>query len=371
MKSELLFFVLIIVCVAASTILLYFSFGMYHEYNCKIMESNDEATEIVISFANCDDKDYVTKKMLEDALCELDNSTSENIEAASIFSEIDGEKYDCNIQVDNHVIHRGEVSAANLENNNLIVQGRMFTKEEFDEGSLVALIPDTGTYKVDENGNIIYEELPETITVQNKSYKVIGMGGLSDTPLVPFTTLDDTTRMYDIDIGFKSILTRAQYDDIVSCFRENMGDKAEIPNLKLQDNDTLHYYRSMMLITILISVISAINFTILYCYIIEQRRRNLAIFRICGLSRSKTCLLFMGECLVLIFPAYILSALAYFKLLVPRLKHQYEYISNAYSAKITGMIFAVYAVVSVLIIFCNIYRKVSYGIVGCLFDNSR
>lgn len=65
----------------------------------------------------------------------------------------------------------------------------------------------------------------------------------------------------------------------------------------------------MLVISVIISLLSVINFAMLYLFILKNRQRNLAVMRICGCTKVKAVLIYLTECLVLTLPVYFVGAL--------------------------------------------------------------
>lgn len=112
-----------------------------------------------------------------------------------------------------------------------------------------------------------------------------------------------------------------------------------------------------MVIAVIISLIAALNIAILYRYILLKRKKDIAVFRICGCTRIKAALIYVGECLCLIIPFYILSALLYHYTLLPLFSDYYSYMAGAYSTLIYFVIFFIYLLLSLIILFIMIMKE--------------
>ncbi len=81
----------------------------------------------------------------------------------------------------------------------------------------------------------------------------------------------------------------------------------EFPILDFPDTDTYYLYNNIMLISVLLAMLSALNFAMLYQYILQKRNKELAVFRLCGCTRAKATGIYLSECLWLSIPTYILG----------------------------------------------------------------
>ena len=97
-----------------------------------------------------------------------------------------------------------------------------------------------------------------------------------------------------------------------------------------------------MLISILISIISAVNLVMAYLYMIKKRNRDLAIMRICGCTRRTAIITYLGECILLTVPVYTIGLCLYIILMKNILCNLFEYIEEAYSGLAIFSIFLIY-----------------------------
>lgn len=89
------------------------------------------------------------------------------------------------------------------------------------------------------------------------------------------------------------------------------GDKAVVAAANLPDDDAVYLYNTIIMVTIFITLVSAINFAVLYRYILSSRKQALMVYRICGLSFCRVVLLYLGECTALTITAYFIGVLLF------------------------------------------------------------
>ena len=148
-----------------------------------------------------------------------------------------------------------------------------------------------------------------------------------------------------------------------------MPNAVTFPDLQLPDNDTTQLYNNMIFIAVLISILSALNLTVLFQYILVKRSRTLSIMRICGITRNRSILYYLLECMVIMVPVYVIGTVCYHIILQKILTSLFPYIAEGYSLRIYAEIFLLYLVVltiAMLIMLCfrikrNIVRQWKEG----------
>ncbi|MGN1102781.1 MAG: FtsX-like permease family protein, partial [Huintestinicola sp.] len=156
---------------------------------------------------------------------------------------------------------------------------------------------------------------------------------------------------------FNTDISRSQYDDIVGSVAMNMGDTAKVPDMDISPASELFFYRTILLISVLISVLASLNFAVLYRFVLQKRIKTLTIFRICGCTKGRIIRLYLSECMLVGLPVFALTELLYAKLVLPLLSDIFEYIGYAYSPLLYLAIFGIYAVSSfvILLVMISIY----------------
>ena len=179
--------------------------------------------------------------------------------------------------------------------------------------------------------------------IQGKDYKIIAYGIIDiDRPVIPITSLEDTTPFTgEIVFNFKKPIRQEQYDIVVEKTEKIFGDKAVVAAANLPDDDA---------VTIFITLVSAINFAVLYRYILSSRKQALMVYRICGLSFCRVVLLYLGECTALTITAYFIGVLLFENVILKKISGYYEYMSSSYSSYIYFVLFAVYFLISLLVL---------------------
>lgn len=84
----------------------------------------------------------------------------------------------------------------------------------------------------------------------------------------------------------------------------------------------------------MIACVAAMNFALLYKYILMKRNRTMAVFQITGLTRSKAAAQYLGECMILLLIFIPLSFGIFQKGLLPGLEKVYKGFEEFYTTDI-------------------------------------
>ncbi|MCD7811702.1 MAG: hypothetical protein LUG91_07625 [Ruminococcus sp.] len=357
-KTERMIFLLALICIIASSFIINFSYGLYQNYNVIKEEEESELYEFEISFNNDFNGTYATKEMIENTVLSFSSSLDQAIDMFLIIpqcDEIDSDVYG-NMLI-RFCVDNGKITPCTLFKNNMqsfgtLVSGSYFSDEQEANGENVALVFDDIGYSGSLTEQLMISD--DTISFQGKEYKIIGTQRMHPL-IVPFKSLNDDTPIYTILFHFVKPITRSQYNEIKSVVYENFGDLASIPDLEIPESENYYLYNTIILISILIAILAAINFAVLYKYILSKRTKTLAVFRICGCTKAKTLRIFLSECMLITIPVFALTSLVYDRLILPILANHFEYIKSAYSPLLYLIIFGIYVVSSLIVLGIMIY----------------
>ncbi len=367
-KKETMLLFIIIICVTASAFILNFSYGLFYNYNTQKNEVELELKDIRPETA---EGAVLTKKDIKRYVEALDNSIHNDIQL--IYAAGDISEYGFNTDESLHSIPMrfrfvdgkyrvSEATKDSWEENSIMTYGRYITNDEEAEGKQVALV--WGINK--DNWNTPCENLrnPDgTITLFDKKYEVVGVykaGG--GTPIVPFLTVPDEIKITGFSITFERNITRSVYEALRNTADEVIPNKLIFPELELPDQDSIAVYNNMLVIAVVISVLSIINFAMLYRFVLKKRQRNIAVMRLCGCTKGKAVLIFLAECLILTFPAYILGTFVNIFCVNNIFAKVFDFIKEAYSPEIYFVIGLTYFGVFIIILSLMIFRTINKSI---------
>ena len=372
-----LIFILTISSVICSCIMIHFSYGLYQNYQLKKQYDLSDEREITLSLqGNFDEisdpglnddesyfkpvdsgNSYVTLHLLKKYMAEFGNSFTDKLKYIEVTAIVDQLPFRMDFSVKDGVITKSDAFEKEVEDNAMLESGRYFTDKEYRNGEKVAICWDyfhwnTMSFPVSKRMAID----KSTLHIQGNNYRIIAYGIIDiDRPVIPITSLDDDAIFNEnIVFHFKKPIRQDQYNIVKEKTDKILGDKAVVEPADLPDDDAVYLYNTIIMVTIFITIVSAINFAILYRYILSGRRQSLMVFRICGMSFDRVVLLYLGECVMLTVPAYFTGVLLFENIVLKKISRYYDYMSGSYSAYVYLVLFAVYFAVSLLIIFVMI-----------------
>ncbi|MCM1228261.1 MAG: hypothetical protein NC320_12735 [Clostridium sp.] len=350
-------FILVIICVMASSFIINFSYGLYQNYNVVKENETSELYELEIPFNNDLTGNYADKKTLRDTVLSFSDTLNENIDMYLVqpysdeVTEMDG-GVDVRFTIKNGDFAPCEIFKENLQKFGNLISGEYFSEEQEKKGETVALVTVENPDDDDITKKLKIND--ETILFQDKEYKIIGVQ-LFQVLIVPFESLNDDTPINSLYLEFIKPLTRSQYDEVKEKISMAFGNLAEIPELDIPESENYYLYNTIIMISVLIAVLAAINFAVLYKYILSKRIKSLSVFRICGCTKFRALRMFLSECMLITVPVFALTALCYDRLVLPVLAKHFEYIRSAYSLTLYLIIFAIYVFSSLIVLGIMIY----------------
>lgn len=298
-------------------------------------------------------KSYVTVDLLKKYVAEFSNSYTDKLKYIEATAIVDKLPFHMNFSIKDGLIIKSDEFEKEVEDNAMLESGRYFTEEEYRKGEKVAICWDYlhwNTMSSPVSKRMAVDK--KILHIQGKDYKIIAYGIIDiDRPVIPITSLEDTTPFTgEIVFNFKKPIRQEQYDIVVEKTEKIFGDKAVVAAANLPDDDAVYLYNTIIMVTIFITLVSAINFAVLYRYILSSRKQALMVYRICGLSFCRVVLLYLGECTALTITAYFIGVLLFENVILKKISGYYEYMSSSYSSYIYFVLFAVYFLISLLVL---------------------
>ena len=364
-KSYRMISILIILNIIISAFVICFSYGIYQNYNVKINEGESAQRQLYILHTSSKSpiESSITTGMVIDTVRSLSKETINNIDYFACEAVIPTSAIEMNCFDFSFSYKDGKFN------------GAFFTDEQYNSyDKIIAIDPVLRTEDAKNNGITVIDigdwsanciGNADSINVNGEDFKIVNeslsaMDGLMIAPITAFyndTPLRVRDNSWSVEINFKTDISRSQYDEIVNAVSENMGNNAKVPDMDISPVTELFYYRTILMISVLISILAALNFAVLYRFVLQKRIKTLTIFRICGCTKLRMIFTYLLECMIIGLPIFALTQLAFDKLVLPMLSNIFEYISYAYSPLLYLVIFGIYAVSSfiVLLIMISVY----------------
>lgn len=365
-----------IAAVMSSVFLLHFSYSLYQSFmkekDAQSVEADNLSVDLLDPYTKQGDPEdsdyriiprkgtkYVTIKDLKRLLKNLSEEFQKEVQNIGTEVAVDDVTYLCNFGVENGEIVMSKLYRDNITGHSL-EEGRFFTEEEYKKGLRVALdeavlSPSRKSPYLDS----IRSKDGKYLIIEGKKYRIIGKhSSFPDQPIVPITSLPDDYPLYEwIEFDFEGSVNSLQYAELKDAVEETMGDHASLPDMDLPDMDKIYLYNTMIIIAVLIAVVSALNFVILYQYFLEKRQEEIRAMRICGMKRRRAVVMFLAECVCLTLPVYVLSVFLYDRFALRMMSSFYSYVDDHYSLKLYLELFAIYYISSLVILLVSIWRR--------------
>ena len=351
--NNFIIFILLVISTITSAIVIFFSYGVYQNYNTILSYKEDDLSDdyIGINYVNTG-TEYVTKRDLLNCLSEIDdisNELREQIIQYDVEGIIDNNSYEFKFLYCDGKFKVAEEFKENLKKYDNLTEGTYWSDYEEANGICVALISDPAVFgEISALDSIKYVN---QLKIGGKIYDIIGKQAWNEKgAMFPFSTVADEQLLTSTLISFNSAVSVKTYNQIRDVFNNYMGDKAVFEEIRTIDKDTYYTYKTVILISVFIALIAAINFMILYRYIMSTRKRTTAIFRILGLTPAKLNFMNMSECIILIVPFFILGMVLYQTVFLPRLHTYFVYMQDAYTPFVYFLLFVIFISVSLIVI---------------------
>lgn len=359
-KNEKTIFAVLLICVFVSAWLMTFSYGLYQNYNSLKIEGEAESKDVR---PEINEGETVTRGELKRFLDSLPSELLNDvylIYCGSSFEfdykyEDTGKHFIGSMEAfSRFTVHDGvyqtSASLANdWERSGMIAAGRYFTDEEEQNGVQAVIlerqiIDDPETHK--EYSKMFIDD--NTITLFGQPFSIIGTHQ-SNGAVVPFLSLPPETPIDGFSLSFENIITRSKYETIQQQVNEVFGGKVTLPDMPFPDDEQIYVYNNIMAVSVLIAVLTVLNFAFLYNFIFQKRRRQLSIMQICGCTPLYAWAVCIGECFIICVPTFLIGVLTYIPLMHNVLAGIFEYMEGSYTFGIYAAIFIIYIVTLLLI----------------------
>lgn len=338
---------LVVLNVFSSAVVMAFSYGLYQHYNMLIEESG-EGDVIDLSLINTQSS-YVTSSMLLDCVENLSAQTNDCV--WNYFASIelsDDEVFLFNLTYKNGHFHD---RTSNEICQGTIVEGRGITDAEFLDAEKVIVVSKTYQDRIaGEKYEIANEEFDVIGVHANENYQYFNM--------IPFSALDNVP-VEAFSIVFNGAVTKSMYAEIQSVFKERLGNMVEFPEIEVESTDNIFLYKTILIVAVLIAVVASLNFAVLYRFILIRRHKQLVVFRICGCTSQRAQSIYIGECLAVFVPIFIIALVVYNYCLIPLLSENFAYLAQSYSRLLYAELIGIYTLVSYLILKIMIKLQIS------------
>lgn len=358
-KTDKLTFVMIQLCVFLSAVMLCFSYGIYRNYEAERLAWEGQTT-LRIAFPEKKDGTHVTKGELNQCLKNMPERLLKEIEAFYVSVQLEeGLAIECTFS-----IWDGKFTGHKSLGENMIRNGfadLYFTEEQEENGEAAALLTDGQNMenRTPAKERLLQEAESGYIELQGKSYRVIGRLKGWDDLMVPWMSLDDTSVLGEngVTLGFYTAFTAREYQEISDFFQGELGSGIKTEPMEGGDRAPKRIIWTMIMTAGLIAAVTAVDFSLLYLYLLEKRKSLMGIFLICGMNRGQVTGMYFLECLLCILPGFLLGMGCWHFALLPLVGGIYRYMERIYTVSVYAGLVLLFLAISAAVMGAAVVRK--------------
>lgn len=366
-KYEKFIFAVMLICVFVSAWVMTFSYGLYHNYMEMLNQPDNDIGDSLTPLIA--DGETLTRGDVTRFFLELSPETLDAMSAGIVVGKTEtakdvfGNTNEISI-VSRFVIRNGSFipspyAIQSWNDHSTLLSGRYISDiEEANAEKVVILNEEKNGRGLDLRNRIpdLFKD-DETILIDGEEFKIIGTHN-SFGFVIPLLAMPEDKCISAPSIVFYKSISRNQYADIVNTAEMVLPGKLIFPEPEFVDEQSIFIYNNMLVVSVLIAVIAIINFAFLYSFILRQRSRSLAVMRICGCTKARARLICLGECCLICIPTFLFGMLTYIPFLHNVLGRLFDYIEEAYSVAVYGLLFAIFVAVLLIVMWLLLFRQI-------------
>lgn len=166
------------------------------------------------------------------------------------------------------------------------------TEEQYNNEK-IAILGSPAYYYTDDHQkvDVPYEYADNNhVIIGGEEYMVVGHSP-TEGAFVFLTGAPEEAWVRSFEVSFERIPTSEQVEKMSQLFYEMLGSDCKIEEPRTRDLLEIRKSTANIVITALIQIIAVFNILIIYKFIIDSRRKQFAVMRLCGFKKS-TCLLY-------------------------------------------------------------------------------
>lgn len=230
------------------------------------------------------------------------------------------------------------------------------SEKQYDNNEKAVILGKAAGY--DEYGEYIYTD-EHHINIAGESFLVAGESHIGSYAILLFGSEPQDTECAFLDIELKNYPSQQKINEFTQLFYEVFAADREIKIFappQIRDLLDIRKSISSIVMTISVQIISAFNIMLIFKFMVDSRKKQFAVLRLCGFKKSVCIKYSFGEIMMISFTAVIISCVAV-QLLKPALAKYYSVFEIMYDwgylavlslvfLAAAALIFAVYIVPS-------------------------
>ena len=262
---------LLVISQLASIISIFFLYGIYGSYSAKMQELDIDSYFIHTYYEKGNIGEL--KACLPDILKEINHKLD--------YMFISGVSDEMMISMYTQYEEGKYLMAKSLKGADTVLEGRGLTDEDAINESKVV-------YSMTADGVAV----GELITISGVEYEIVGIDKKALHGVqMPFSSCHDEVELFILSFGFKKLPTQSDYILIKDTLSQAFPEGFSIDEFQIKDKEEIISYRTIIIIAISIGIVSALNTCLIYRYIIEQRRKQMAVYGVAGATKGQNLII--------------------------------------------------------------------------------
>lgn len=311
-----------------SVVILLFAYGIFGSFNLSQKEYDYQKRVMYTSFTG--DEVY-----MGEIRAALQHHLSEKEEYLQEFIVLGGydSVNDTRIRVRNSY-KKGKFSTSDVFCEDFpLIKGRNLTEYEMNSKNNVAI--SASTYSIGSK-----------VRVGNTDYEIVGIIQDDDKDESIFVSLDSVPDDYilaGICFNYNKYPTVKDYEDMVKIFETAVGrNRVEFSEFEPMDNEQIIAMKSIVIISVIIGIISALDTALLYRFIMEKRKKQMAIMGIVGAKKIHRILINETEIMILTAMTSTIGYLIFRYIFEGLIQNIYKNMVEIYYPKIYVIMLGIY-----------------------------
>lgn len=334
--NQRLMMCLLVIVQLFSVIVITFSYGIINHYNFKIDEK--ESTTLIYDFLGINYEGttkeeiyrFVDKESVDEFLKEVLPYIEKKLDYFYISGPADKYMIECSSGYEKGVLKL----STQLNDRTGVIEGEMLTDEQMNSSEKIMVAQQSA---VDSNW---------CIQIDGETYRAVGLLSkmyAERSIFVPYKAIPENTKFYFVSFILTEPLLESEYNEIVSMVKDAFGDTLNIPEFEgIVNESSNRVYKDIMFVTGFLILVCAVNYCIMYRYMLDKRRREFAISRICGCSKYKAGIVYMIELVGVSAVTLVVGLLMYHHFILPKAVEEFNYIGLFYGRNVYMTIAGVY-----------------------------
>ncbi len=259
-------YVLLIVSQLLAVIMLFMAYGIFCSYNASKQEYDESCYELSAFFS-----ENVMMGEFKECYTEILEQVEPRLNYFFLFAK--SEDYEI---VTYNEYHNGRFTNSDkIYKYKRLKEGRLVTDQEINDRKNYVHGMNVGS-------------VGDIIEIEEKMFQVVGVEEdewLGTTIHMAITCYPDGVVLKNFVLEFEKLPTLKDYEVFKRVLENEFGEKVTIQEYKVKNEEQLIAINSIIVLSVAVGVIAALDTALLYGYIMKKRKRQMAIFAICGAKR--------------------------------------------------------------------------------------